>query len=317
MITATLLAYLALLYWFRPFADDDRWKLYVRTALVICSILIAVLDLIKFVEVEGMADEDEELREAQSSNHSSQPFSAIFAYIVFASCMAAIAVLFTAFFLAQYGHRCWILRPRGEHYVISNCSASAKEGTAGGASRSESSQGRDLVARGHRSQFSGGFIEPVSGLGSDSRENALPEGWMAFEDNNGNVYYHNVKTLESTWTRPIGQELPQVVGSHSQSSSNGVISQEIELSIMQKSFSEDGSEFVLNPAQYVDAGMKRNILEKARNRGTGRRGMGWVEVLEESTGRTVYVHEETGAVSLTRPEGWVSEVSKLFSNTRE
>ena len=63
--------------------------------------------------------------------------------------------------------------------------------------------------------------------------------------------------------------------------------------------------------------MKRNILEKARNRGTGRRGMGWVEVLEESTGRTVYVHEETGAVSLTRPEGWVSEVSKLFSNTRE
>ena len=150
MITATLLAYLALLYWFRPFADDDRWKLYVRTALVICSILIAVLDLIKFVEVEGMADEDEELSEAQSSNHSSQPFSAIFAYIVFASCMAAIAVLFTAFFLAQYGHGYWMVQ---WGLVISNCSASAKE-DRGGASRSESSQGRDLVARAtvHRSQ---------------------------------------------------------------------------------------------------------------------------------------------------------------------
>ena len=43
--------------------------------------------------------------------------------------------------------------------------------------------------------------------------------------------------------------------------------------------------------------------------------MGWVEVLEESTGRTVYVHE-TGAVSLTRPEGSVLRCPSFFEHKR-
>ena len=103
--------------------------------------------------------------------------------------MAAIAVLFTGVLPSTVWPSLLILVPRGEHYVISNCSASAKEGTAGGASRSESSQGRDLVARGHRSQFSGGFIGQCQDLAQTPRE-CFAEGWMAFEDNNGNVYYH-------------------------------------------------------------------------------------------------------------------------------
>ena len=44
--------------------------------------------------------------------------------------------------------------------------------------------------------------------------------------------------------------------------------------------------------------------------------LGWAEVVEAETGRTVYVRESSRIVSFTRPKGWVSEVevSKYFSS---
>ena len=49
-------AYLALLFIYRPFNEMDRWKLYVRVCLIMCSILIAVLDVVRWTEGEALAD---------------------------------------------------------------------------------------------------------------------------------------------------------------------------------------------------------------------------------------------------------------------
>jgi hypothetical protein len=92
-VIALLLCYTLLLLFFRPFSPLDKWKLYVRVPLVLCSVLIAVLDVVKFYEVV----EDVEVGMYGST---------VFAYLVFINCMGLLLLLPGTFFAVNYGLRC-------------------------------------------------------------------------------------------------------------------------------------------------------------------------------------------------------------------
>ena len=229
-----------------------------------CSILISVLDLVKFLE------DDRVMREGGGGDggveESMAPsYSEMLAYVVFASCIISVVVLFGSFFVVQYGHYCRLSRGTSDGNSEKNIGVddsgfrTARGDDKDSLEDSIPTVGEDVnavTARGHRTRFSGGQLEPVI---DDDGADALPEDWLAFEDEHFNTYYHNVKTLESTWTRPASTKVAVALCEHLDGNT------EIELTEMKKEDElQQEVQFVQNPAQYLKAHAKRRLLDQAK-----------------------------------------------------
>ena len=108
----------------RPFSDMDQWKLWVRLTLVVCSILIALLNVVRWSEdaqatLQGAIMSNQEYRtdaplstlsapspsssSSSSSSSSGSVGSLVIAYFLFVSCMLLPVILPLSFFYTNYG----------------------------------------------------------------------------------------------------------------------------------------------------------------------------------------------------------------------
>ena len=123
LIVILFIGYLSLLHAFSPFARTERYKLYVRTSLVLTSMLVAVLDAAQFhkdqtsktgVRLLDLPDLGAAASPSSSSSSSSSfPLDdeegeiviAMLTYALATSCVVALVVLPGSFFLSNYGSR--------------------------------------------------------------------------------------------------------------------------------------------------------------------------------------------------------------------
>ena len=90
VIILLLSSYCFMLFRFRPFGELDQWKLYARLQLIVLSCAIALLDMVKWLEVKD-------------GTNVGAYGSTVFAYIVFATSITLIIMLPITFFAINYG----------------------------------------------------------------------------------------------------------------------------------------------------------------------------------------------------------------------
>ena len=133
ILTLSLFAiYLFMLHKYKPFSRTERWKLYVRTALVIVSVLVAVLDVAQFSKdhigegdgvslddegSDGVGDGDGNFVTPSSSsllisselnaNNSTGDYLVLgLSYLLAVSCVMVMIILPGSFFTLNYNYRC-------------------------------------------------------------------------------------------------------------------------------------------------------------------------------------------------------------------
>ena len=324
--------YLSLLFKCQPFNDLDRWKLAVRVCLVLCSVLVAILDVVRWSEnvallEDGKAmdtgfEEGDDHTGVYVNGNKSVPSpsivmfavvdevpvpvraSLIIAYLLFASCMLLLLVLPLSFFVANYGACgwfCWY------------CSTSDNStGTSGRHARRVTQDHISL-----KDEINPMDIE-MTNVNDDYEDEDEDEGedeyeaddtsrtWTRhFDESTGFWYLFNAHTNETRWE------------DYEFETTDKINMEEVKPALVRvDSFRSDiGEEKITVRISDQFAEKRETLLVKAREISTcdsTRMADGWIEVVD-TDGRTCYVQLNTGQIRYDKPPQWVKSMMKLFN----
>lgn len=124
---------------------------------------------------------------------------------------------------------------------------------------------------------------------TENNEEELPPGWVALEDE-GDIYYANEVTGETTWDRPImpkRQEQPQQTQRRNAQNSNDSSSN------FSNDYTDDGDEGTDEEGEESDD-EEVSIDESLPN--------DWIALVDQDSGETYYSNEVTGETTWDKPE---------------